>query len=213
MTASRPLGFLACTAIALMLPSGAARGANPPPPWQRTESRADCASFNVLRSPYFGDTHIHTTQSVDAVLFNTLTTPRQAYEFSKGAALGIAPFDAQGHPAHTVQLLRPLDFAAVTDHSEGFGAQEVCFDSSMGGYLDGYNSANCQALRTASVSNNPAAVLQVFLNFLLPVVLSPNPALPTSVCGTTGVECSSRQSVFWLDHQAAAEEHYDRTAA
>src|SRR5438309_7492224 len=189
MLASRRLYQLGCTAVALILTSGSATATTPPPPWQRTETRADCASFNVLRNPYFGDTHIHTTQSVDAVLFNTLTTPRQAYEFAQGASLGLAPFDAQGHPAHTVQLGRPLDFAAVTDHSEGFGTQEVCFDSTVGPYLDGYNSAPCQTLRQASVSNDPSLVLQVFLNFLLPVVISTNPTYNTAVAGTDGVAC------------------------
>ena len=187
--------------------------ANPPGPWSRTETREPCASFNVVRSPYFGDTHVHTTQSIDAVLFNTLTTPRQAYEFAKGAPLGLAPFDSMGNPGHMVQLGRPLDFVAVTDHSEGFGAQDVCFDSSASGFLDGYNSSECQSLRTASTSNNPTAVLQVFLNFLLPVVLSPTPSINTNVCGADGSECASRQSVFWLDHQAAAEENYDRSSA
>src|SRR5262245_36532426 len=186
---------------------------NPPGPWSRTESRAPCASFNVLRTPYFGDTHVHTSQSVDAVLFNTKTTPRQAYEFAKRAALGLAPFDAEGNPAHTVQLGRPLDFAAVTDHSEGFGTQDVCFDSSAGGFLDGYNSSPCQSLRQASVSNNQSLVVQVFLNFLLPVVVSTTPTYNTAACGPGGVECIARQSVFWLDDQAAAEEHYDRSSA
>src|SRR5262249_15424171 len=153
------------------------RATNPPGQWARTETRAACTSFDVLRKPYFGDTHVHTTQSIDAVLFNTLTTPRQAYEFAKGASLELAPFDNLGHGAHTVQLGRPLDFVAVTDHSEGFGAQDVCFDSGAGGFLDGYNSTECQNLRLASTSNNPNAVLQVFLNFLLPVVLSPSPTI------------------------------------
>src|SRR5204863_5306515 len=100
-----------------------------------------------------------------------------------------------------------------TDHSEGFGTQDVCFDATMDPYLDGYNSAACQLLRQASVSNDPAIVLQIFLNFLLPVVISPTPTLNTTVCGTDGIECINRQSVFWLDHQAAAEENYDRTSA
>ena len=209
MIASRARRFLGYAAVAMTLPASVARAATAPPPWQRTEARAECASFNVLRNPYFGDTHVHTTQSVDAVLFNTMTTPRQAYEFAKGAALGIAPFDGMGNPAHTVQLGRPLDFAAVTDHSEGFGTQDVCFDSSMSGYLDGYNSQPCRDLRQASVSNDPSLVLQVFLDFLLPVVVTPNPAYPEDACGPGGVECAARQSVFWLDDQEAAEEHYD----
>jgi len=206
------LSVLAALAIVVAVRIPGAQ-ANPPGPWSRTETREPCASFNVLRTPYFGDTHVHTTQSVDAVLFNTRTTPRQAYEFAKGAALGLAPFDSMGNPAHTVQLGRPLDFAAVTDHSEGFGTQDVCFDSSVDGYPDGYNSMACQLLRQASVSNDPSVVLQVFLNFLLPVVISTTPTYPASACGADGSECATRQSVFWDDDQAAAEEHYDRSSA
>ena len=213
MARSGALGWLGFAMIAFMLSSARATAATAPAPWQRTETRADCASFNVLRNPYFGDTHVHTTQSIDAVLFNTLTTPRQAYEFAKGAALGLAPFDGMGNPAHTAQLGRPLDFAAVTDHSEGFGSQNVCFDASISGYLDGYNSAPCQLLRQASVSNDQNLVVQAFLNFLLPVVVSTSPVLPPDVCGSGGIECDGRHSVFWLDDQAAAEEHYDRSAA
>jgi hypothetical protein len=205
------LGAFLVVAFTVGYPFPAA--ANPPGQWARTESHDPCTRFSVTRNAYFGDMHIHTTQSIDAVLFNTLTTPRQAYEFAKGAQLGLAPFDGMGNPAHFVQLGRPLDFAAITDHSEGFGAQDVCFDSSAGGFLDGYNSTQCQALRTASVSNDPQAVLQVFLNFLLPVVLSPTPTIPVAVCSADGSECSSRESVFWLDHQQAAEENYDRSSA
>ena len=195
---------------ALLAPCcGLAESARPPAPWQRTEAHEPCASFDVLRNPYFGDTHVHTTQSVDAVLFNTLTTPRQAYEFAQGASLGLAPFDAEGKPAHTVQLGRPLDFAAVTDHSEGFGTQSVCF---VPGF-PGYDSTACQLLREASTSNDPSLVQQVFLSLLLPVVLSPTPTLPADVCGTDGADCAARQSVFWLDDQAAAEEFYDRSSA
>src|SRR5262245_64859195 len=46
-----------------------------PGPWQRTETREPCASFNVTRTPYFGDAHVHTTNSVDAIS-STPPTPR-----------------------------------------------------------------------------------------------------------------------------------------
>jgi hypothetical protein len=40
------------------------------PPWQRTETRQPCADFALLRRPLFGETHLHTTFSIDAVLLN-----------------------------------------------------------------------------------------------------------------------------------------------
>ena len=45
-----------------------------PGPWQRTETREPCANFNVLRSPYFGETHVHTAYSVDASIFDVCGT-------------------------------------------------------------------------------------------------------------------------------------------
>src|SRR5262249_25751891 len=146
----------------------------------------------------------------DAVLFNTLNTPRDAYRFAQGEPVGLPPYDTQGNPARTIQLDRPLDFAAVTDHSEGFGTQSVCF---LPG-LPGYDSSACQQLRQASTTADPALVQQVFLALLLPSVVADPGALPTSVCGPAPwTDCASRQSLFWLDTQYAAEEFYDRSAA
>ena len=37
--------------------------ADGPGPWARTETRTPCASFNLLRHPYFGETHVLTVYS------------------------------------------------------------------------------------------------------------------------------------------------------
>lgn len=178
-----------------------------PGPWQRTEVRTPCADFNVTRNAYFGDTHVHTTYSIDAVVFGTLNTPRDAYRFANGETIGLAPYDAMKNPARTIQLGRPLDFTAVTDHAEGFGTQSVCF---LPG-LPGYDSLTCQQLRAASSSADPAFLVNA-------IVFGPmidSATLPVSVCGAGAAyaDCASRQSLFWQDLQAAAEEFYDRSSA
>ena len=62
------------------------------------------------RNAYFGDLHIHTRYSFDAFLFGTKTTPDDAYAFARGEPIL--------HPAgFEIQLDRPLDFYAVTDHA------------------------------------------------------------------------------------------------
>ena len=89
-------------------------------PWARTEVRDDCADFDVLRRPFFGDLHVHTTYSFDAVSGDVRTDPRDAYRFAQGEAIGLPPYDALGNALRSIQIDRPLDFAAVTDHSELF---------------------------------------------------------------------------------------------
>ena len=88
------------------------------------DSRRD--DHDPLRQPFFGDTHVHTTLSFDANSQDTRNTPRDAYRFARGARMGIQPYDADGNPTRWVQLARPLDFAAVTDHAEFLGEISLC---------------------------------------------------------------------------------------
>lgn len=78
---------------------------------------------NLERNAYFGDLHIHTEYSFDAFSFGTQATPRDAYRFAKGEALR--------HPVgYRIQLDRPLDFYAVTDHAEWLGVARLAADTS-----------------------------------------------------------------------------------
>ena len=74
----------------------------------------------------FGDLHVHTTLSFDAQAFDVQTTPAAAYDFAKGAPVALPPLDINGDGTQVIQLERPLDFAAVTDHSEYLGEVEEC---------------------------------------------------------------------------------------
>ena len=64
--------------------------------------------------PFFGDTHLHTSYSVDAGAFGARLTPRDAYVFAKGNEVTAS----SGQPA---KLRRPLDFLVVADHSDAMG--------------------------------------------------------------------------------------------
>src|SRR5256885_15014726 len=75
------------------------------PPWQRTESRQPCASFDPLRAPYFGDLHIHTRFSADAYIFGTRVGPPDAYAFARGASIPFADDDEQ--QTRSARLDRP----------------------------------------------------------------------------------------------------------
>ncbi len=74
------------------------------------------------RKAYFGDLHVHTTYSLDAFQFGTLATPDDAYRYAKGEAIK--------HPGgFDMQLDRPLDFYAVTDHGFYLGVVRAGADT------------------------------------------------------------------------------------
>ena len=64
--------------------------------------------------PLFGDTHLHTSFSMDAGAFGCRLTPRDAYRFARGEQV----MASSGQPA---KLSRPLDFLVVADHSDNMG--------------------------------------------------------------------------------------------
>lgn len=63
---------------------------------------------------FWGDQHLHTGWSVDAGMTGATLTPEDAVRFARGEEV----LSNTGQP---VQLSRPLDWIAVTDHSNGAG--------------------------------------------------------------------------------------------
>jgi len=72
------------------------------------------AGRNFPTRPFFGDTHLHTSFSMDAGAFGARLGPRDAYVFAKGAEITASS-------GQRVKLSRPLDFLVVADHSDGMG--------------------------------------------------------------------------------------------
>ena len=70
--------------------------------------------------PLFGDTHLHTSFSMDAGAFGARLGPREAYRLARGEELTASSWQQ-------VKLSRPLDFLVVTDHSDGFGFFPLLF--------------------------------------------------------------------------------------
>jgi hypothetical protein len=69
---------------------------------------------NPQKNAYFGDTHVHTMLSMDAYIFGIRRTPDDAYLFGKGGAIEHAS-------GFAMQMKKPLDFVAVTDHGMYLG--------------------------------------------------------------------------------------------
>lgn len=71
------------------------------------------APSNPLKNVYFGETHLHTSFSLDSYIGGIRMLPSDSYRFAKGEEMFI---NGRKH-----KLSRPLDFSAVTDHAEFIG--------------------------------------------------------------------------------------------
>ncbi|WP_337661108.1 DUF3604 domain-containing protein [Erythrobacter sp. Alg231-14] len=72
--------------------------------------------------PYWGDTHLHTDNSVDAFGFGVRLGPEEALRFASGEEV-TATTGAQA------KLSRPLDFLVIADHSDALGATRRLYDA------------------------------------------------------------------------------------
>jgi hypothetical protein len=63
---------------------------------------------------FWGDTHLHTSFSMDAGAFGARLGPTDAYQFARGDEI-------ESSTAGRVRLARALDFLVVADHSDNMG--------------------------------------------------------------------------------------------
>ena len=110
---------------------------------------------NPLRNAYFGDTHIHTVLSVDAYLMGTRRTPDDAYEFAKGAAIEHAS-------GFMMQMKKPLNFLAVSDHGFYLGMMRELDDASSP-YAE---HPLVPAVRAADTAEGSIAAFQALIDHL-----------------------------------------------
>jgi hypothetical protein len=85
------------------------------------QSALSVQPVNPVNNVYFGDLHIHSSLSADAYLFGNRRDLDATYRFAKGGS-------AHLETSEVIEITRPLDFAAVTDHAEGFGRVMACLE-------------------------------------------------------------------------------------
>ncbi len=81
-----------------------------PPP----KSYSPFAGETYPKNVYWGDTHLHTSNSFDAGFINYRVGPEEAFRFARGE-------EVTANNGMAVKLVRPLDFLVVSDHAEFLG--------------------------------------------------------------------------------------------
>jgi hypothetical protein len=172
-----------------------------------SETREPCRDRNRLRNPYFGDMHVHTALSMDAALWDVRATPDDAHRFARGE-----PIDLPGSSGtRKAQLERPLDFVALTDHSEFLGEVSLCTrpDSPI------FGSDNCKRFR-GEIEGAQTGPFGRFARLGAVVQGIGLDALSASrlpeVCGEGGARCLDEMRSVWKQIVDSAERFYDRSA-
>lgn len=164
------------------------------------EDMPRCAQYSTTRNAYFGDLHVHTARSFDAQAFDVRTTPDEAYRFAQGDPVDLPPLDVDGNGTQTVQIDRPLDFAAVTDHSEFLGEVDLCITPGS----PTYDSENCQLYRVGGNAGTTQLGVRLAIN---------PPARYPDICGPDDQLCLTQAATVWDRMQQSAADAYDRTSA
>ncbi|MEO1271606.1 MAG: DUF3604 domain-containing protein, partial [Myxococcota bacterium] len=113
-----------------------------------TQDQEPCEDRHPNRRAYFGDLHVHTSYSFDAYAHETRNDPFAAYDFARGEKVCIGELsegdDGVIRGRIPFQLREPLDFTAVTDHSEMLGEVVLCTADPES---PSYNDPACVAMR------------------------------------------------------------------
>lgn len=163
------------------------------------DEREPCARRDPQRIALFGDLHVHTALSFDAAAYDVRSRPADAYRFARGEAIGLPPYDAAGMPTRTARLSRPLDFAAVTDHSEFLAETDLCSDPTSAAY----GSRTCTSYLAGDYLEGDYGDFTGMLAV----------GRRSGFCVREPALCAETLHAAWQEIQDAAEAAYDRTSA
>lgn len=164
-----------------------------------TEERAACTNRTPRRMALFGELHSHTAFSFDARSYGTTIDPAGAYGFARGDETTLTALGTDGEGSRKARLDRPLDFAAITDHSEFLGEIGLCTTPGSAGY----DSARCVKYRDpAADAEDGAFDFGIFLSSFAP-------KRPKDIASEK--ERAAMAKLRWGAMQAGAEASYDRT--
>lgn len=158
-----PKSVFALLAVTLSLPVHSADAPGLPAPDEAAAERAyparplysPYAGRGFPTRPFFGDTHLHTSYSMDAGAFGARLGPREAYRFARGEEVA----SSTGQP---VRLSRPLDFLVVADHSDGMGFFPLLFKGDPAIMADPQGRRWNEMIRTGKGAEAAIEIIQNF---------------------------------------------------
>jgi hypothetical protein len=156
---------------------------------ENISAREAAVPDNPLREAYFGETHVHTSFSLDAYIGGGRLTPFDAYRFAKGQPVSV------NNIQHSIG--RPLDFAAVSDHAEFLGEMlSTQMPDAPGHYQE--------ALSELRGLNNVDDQRAWFLKYVINNMRSGTPQHPPFYAGPETTRTAWKDVIV-----AAAEANYD----
>ena len=153
-----------------------------------------CPDYQPLGNLYWGDLHAHTSYSIDSYVSANRNDPKDAYAFARGSTVPIAA--GQGG-ATRATIDRPLDFLAVTDHSEYLSVTGECLLGAAGNA----DSLYCKQLRDQG-STAQKALFTLSLTELARI----RPQQPSICRGSSArsADCDTAARTAWQKEQQAA---------
>ncbi len=146
----------------------------------------DAVQSNPLKDAYFGELHLHTSYSLDSFIFGNPNDQDAAYKFAQGQPVTL-------YGGETKQLKHPLDFAALTDHSEFLGELALCTTAGS----SAYGTDTCKSMRAfdlrefAKIANSVTDRKRV-----------------SEICGADGTACTNAIKSTWTKVQSNAARYY-----
>ena len=89
---------------------------------QVVTGKTEIANTAYPEKVFWGDTHLHTSNSPDAFGFGTRLDSEQALRFARGE-------EVTSSTGQKAKLARPLDFLVISDHSDGFATIKDLYEA------------------------------------------------------------------------------------
>ena len=157
---------------------------------ERTKSDAAVKLSEFPERVYWGDAHLHTSNSVDAFGFGVRLGPEDALRFARGEEVT----STMGLKA---KLARPLDWLVITDHSDALGGTKALADAPgflirdkvMRRWHDMLNAGPQQSLRATT------EMIDARAHNIVPAAM------------TDGATAAKRTRSIWNDHIETVERY------